>query len=219
MTTWLIILLALWTYPIASLVVVHLTRNKPELRKKIIKVCIILNVVTTLSLLTNISTTLKEFDWVILTSFYFTTSLLIWLLYHHKNIILKVLSVLLMICIFGAGYILGTVGALGVGFVTAEFSPREEIWLGDGIILKETLLGNAISDYRGKRVEVYKTIPWLPIIEWRKMKKEYFNMITYGNKLTVNYKPNEDKIYLSASWCWRRDKPVKNWADTLLIED
>lgn len=118
---------------------------------------------------------------------------------------------------FGLGYISGTVGALGVGFVVAEYDTDTEKWLGDGLIYKETSLGNAISDYRGKRVEIYKTISWFPILEWRTQKKEYFNLITYGNKLTVEYKPTENKIFLSTSMLWGKDKHTENWADTLIL--
>jgi len=218
MTAWLIILIALWTYPIISFIVLRLTRNKPELRKQLVWFCIISNLIAVFGLLTNISTTLKEFDWIVLTSFYFTTCLLLWLGFELKNKIFKVLSVLAMICVFGIGYISGTIGALGVGFVTAEYNPKAEMWMGDGIIYKETGLGNAVSDYRGKRVEIYRTIRWFPLIEWRIKNKVYEKYITImQSPLTVNYRPVEKKIYLAASMWWEREHKQIEWADTLSI--
>jgi hypothetical protein len=219
MTTWLITLIALWTYPIVSFIVIRLTRNKPKIRKRIIWYLILTNLIAAFGLLTNISTTLKELDWVIVTSFYFTICFLLWLGFQQKNTIVKILSVLVMVCVFGIGYLSGTIGALGVGFVTAEYDTRIEMWLGDGIIYKETTLGNAVSDYRGKRVEIYKTIPWLPLIEWRTEKKVYKNYITYmTSPLTVKYKPEEKKIYLSASMWWQNEHKQVEWSDTLSIE-
>ena len=195
MTSWLIILFGLWTYPIISSILLRLTKNKPTVRKQIFYVSFILTGLSLLSLLTNISTTLSELDWLLVSSIYFSASLVLWWTQFQTNKFLKIIGVIIMVFTFGLGYISGTVGALGVGFVVAEYETDTEKWLGDGLIYKETSLGNAISDYRGKRVEIYKTISWFPIIEWRTYKKEYFNLITYGNKLTVDYKPTENKIF------------------------
>lgn len=122
-----------------------------------------------------------------------------------------------MACIFGIGYFMGTVGALGIGFAVAEYEPRIEKWYDDCIIYKETPLGNALSDYRGKKVEVFKTISWFPIIEWRINKKEYFNILVYLTPLTVDYKATEKKIYLSASREWGKDRHIETWSDTLVL--
>ena len=120
-----------------------------------------------------------------------------------------------MFVVFGLGYFSATAGILGIGLVIEQYETDREIWLGNGLIYKENSLGNAISDYRGKEVEVYKTFSWLPIIEWRINDKSYYNVITYLNPLTVDYKPNEHKIYLSATMQWGKDKKIVNWSDTL----
>src|ERR1051325_11625938 len=252
MTEVLIITLALWTYPLLALLLVWLTRNKPTARKKLIRFSILLsllavfgiltNVSTTLSaidwilissiyfsvslllwilyfkqqiiysviaglgmvavfgILTNVSTTLSAIDWILISSIYFSVSLLLWILYFKQQIIYSVIAGLGMVAVFGIGYLSSTIGWLGLGFVVGEFTTENEQWLGDGLIYKEITLGNAIADYRGKRVEIDKTISWLPILEWRVKTKEYYNVITYMIKpLTVEYKPSEEKIYLSAS--------------------
>ena len=216
MTTWLITLIALWTYPIIGFILVRLTKKKPMLRKNLLWFCAVTVFVSAFGLLTNISTTLIEIDWLILSSVYLTICTLLWLGFELKNKIMKIISVLAMTCVFGIGYISGTIGALGVGFVTAEFTPETEKWLGDGLIYKETTLGNAVSDNRGKRVEIYKTIFWLPIIEWRIENKVYEKYITImTSPLTVDYKPDEKKIYLSASMWWENERKQEEWSDTL----
>lgn len=218
MTAWVIILFALWTFPVISFYMVKLTEKKKHIRNRIILLCVFLNSVAAFGLLTNISATLKEIDWLIVTSIYFTICILLWLGFYQKKKIVKISALIIMVCIFAIGYISGTVGALGVGFVTAEYEPSVEKWLGDGFIYKETSLGNAVSDYRGKRVEIFRTIPWLPVIEWRVQNKVYQNYVAIlTNPLTVEYKQSEKKIYLSASMWWENERKQEEWADTLSI--
>lgn len=219
MTTFLIILIGLWTYPIISFIVLWLTKNRLELRRQLIIASGILTVLAFLGLATNISTTLSELDWLVVSTIYLTISFALAWTQFQKNKILKVFGIIAMVLVFGGGYLSGTIGALGVGFVVGEYDTEYEEWLGDGIIYKESTLGNAVSDHRGKKVEIFKTISWLPLIEWRTEVKEYKEYITImTTPLTIDFKPEENKIYLSASMWWEHDKKNINWADTLIIE-
>jgi hypothetical protein len=215
--TWLIILIALWTYPIITLVLARLTKNRIIFRKRLIKITLIVTGLSIFGLITNISTTIKAVDWILVTSIYFSTCLFLWLSYYHFNKILRILAIVGMIGVYTVGYISGTIGALGVGFVIGEYDTKTDKWIGDGLIYKETPLGNAISDYRGKRVEIYRTISWIPIIEWRIMHKEYYNFITYGNDLKVEYQPDTKTIYLSATENLRKGSNLEIWSDTLKL--
>jgi len=219
MTTFLIILFGLWTYPIISFIVLRLTKNRLALRRQLIISSGILTVLALLGLQTNISTTLSELDWLIVSTIYLTISLVLAWTQFQKNKILKVLGIIAMALVFGVGYLSGTIGALGVGFVVGEYDTEYEEWLGDGIIYKESTLGNAVSDHRGKKVEIYKTISWLPLIEWRTQVKEYNEYVTImTTPLGVYSNPDLNKIYLSASIWWEHDKKYINWSDTLTIE-
>jgi len=218
MTTFLIILIGLWTYPIISFIVLWLTKNRLELRRQLIIASSILTALAFFGLATNISTTLSELDWLIVSTIYLTISLTLAWTQFQKNKILKVFGIIAMVLVFGVGYLSGTIGALGVGFVVGEYDTEYEEWLGGGIIYKESTLGNAVSDHRGKKVEIYKTISWLPLIEWRREVKEYKEYITImTTPLTIDYKPENNKIYLSASMWWEHDKKNITWADTLII--
>lgn len=218
MMTWLIILFSLWTYPILAYNLVILTKNRILFKKHLIKTTLIVTGFSIFGLITNISTTIKVIDWILITSIYFSVCFFLWLIYFHKNRILKVLAVIGMISVYSIGYISATVGALGIGFISAEHDTKVEKWIGNGLIYKETTLGNAISDYRGKRVEIFKTISWFPIIEWRILHKEYYSFITYGNNLKVEYHPDIKTIYLSASEHWGKKNEIKTWSDTLRLE-
>ena len=219
MTTLLIILIGLLTYPIISFISLWLTKNRPGLRKQIFYTSSFLTVLALFGLLTNISTTFSELDWFIVSTVYLTISLLLAWTQFQKNKVLKVLGIVIMVLVFGLGYFSGTIGALGVGFVVAEYETEYEECLGDGIIYKESTLGNAISDHRGKKVEIFKTISWFPIIEWRTEVREYHDYITImTTPLTVEYKSEKNEIYLSASMWWEHEMKYINWSDTLTIE-
>ena len=215
--TWLIILFSLWTYPILVYILARLAKNRILFKNRLIKTTLIVTGFSIMGLITNISTTIKAIDWILITSIYFSVCLFLWLSYIHKNRILKVLAIIGMVGVYSIGYLSGTVGALGVGFVSAEYDTKVEKWIGNGLIYKETTLGNAISDYRGKRVEIFKTISWLPILEWRILNKEYYNFITYGNVLKVDYHSDTKTIYLSASEYWGKNHELKTWSDTLRL--
>lgn len=212
----LIILFSLWIYPILSLVLLRLTKDRRQIRKKIWRISFMLSAIAILGSFTHISTTLSEIDWLIISSIYFTISLILWWTQFQYNRFLKAAGILGMVFIFASGYFAGTAGALGVGFAVAEMEATTEQWLDDGIIYKEVTLGNAISDYRGKRVEIYRTIPFFPFIEWRTQKKEYFNLSVCRNPLIVDYRFPENKLYLSAIKLQKRDIQ-KVWGDTLTL--
>ena len=218
MTEILIILIALWTYPLITLFLVWWTKNRQAIRKKIIWISVFASLTALFGLLTNISTTLSVVDWILVTSIYFTISLLLWLIQFRQKLILKIIAVVGMIIVFGIGYLSSTIGIIGIGFVVNEYTTDTERWFASGMIYKECVLGNAISDYRGKKVEIYKTISWLPIIEWRIKHKEYYNFITCLHPLTVDYRQGEGKIYLTTSALWGRDNHLETWADTLVIK-
>jgi hypothetical protein len=183
-------------------------------------------------LLTDISTTLSELDWIIVSTIYLTISLVLVWTQFQKNKILKIIGIIAIIIVFGIGYLFGTIGVIGVGFIVGECTVDYEKRLENGIIYKESRLGNAISNHRGKKVEIYKTIPWFPIIEWKILSKEYYCYFSFPTNNnyevidfdvvtaipTIEYKSTENRIYLSVSKWSEREKKQINWADTLTIK-
>lgn len=169
-----------------------------------------------LGILTNISTTLLEINWALITAPYlFVCSLLWWTQFQSKQII-KILGIIVMFIVFGIGYLSGSIGALGVGFVTAEHDYDYKKWFDNGLIYKEYSLGNAISDYRGKRIDINRTFKYFPIIEWRIESKKYFNLAVYGQPLNVNYNVEQKEFILSAKRQW--SDSTFHWNDTIRIK-
>jgi len=122
-----------------------------------------------------------------------------------------------MLFVFGLGYLSSTIGALGVGFICSEKIPAIVKKIDKDLIYKETALGNAISDYRGKKVEIYKTISWFPIVEWQIKQKKYFDFISYGNILNTKYIQATKTLYLETSEPYGKNKIII-WKDSIKIE-
>ncbi len=123
-----------------------------------------------------------------------------------------------MVFVFGFGVF------LGLDFIFVNNDAEAEKKFSNGLIYREYTLGHATTDNRGKQIKISKIVPWLPIIEVFIQEKIYDSLIcyydgkdpNYENKLTVNYQPNDNKIYLSA-FIWGGNEKRK-WADTLIIK-
>lgn len=209
-------MLSIWFYPVIAFFIVKGTRDNLSLRKGVLVATAGVSLMTVFGLCTGISTTLLELDTIFVTSVYFLVSLGVWIGIEQRQKLVRAICIVLGILIFGLGYISGTVGALGVGFVTMSLESTTVNWYDNGIIYKEKPLGNAISDFRGKEVEVYKTIAWLPIIEWRLADRQYFNSETYKNPLQVEYLSAQGTFILSLPDSVKVDGKI--WKDTLRVE-
>ncbi|WP_293306139.1 hypothetical protein [Pedobacter sp. UBA5917] len=213
-----ITLTALWAYPILSLIFFVFTKRKPKTRIWVISISIALTVLTTLALLLKISTISVSLNWLLVSGFYLSLSLILWWSQFQPNTFLKIVGALFMTGVFGIGYLSGTLGILGVGFIVADFETDTEKKWSDGIIYRERSIGNAISDYRGTRIEIYKTVAWLPVFEYRITQKEYYNVIAYPNEIKVNYEPNKHIIHLSANIVSVNDGGREKWSDSIKLK-
>lgn len=216
MSEFIIILVAIWTYPILGFLLFRFTKPNEVTRNRIIGSVTGISIIAVIGYLVDVSTTLTELDWLFFTIPYLLISIFLWLAFYHKTKAIKSLAVFGMALIFGLGYFLGSVGILGIGLGIGDYQTDAETWYDNGLIYKETSLGNAIADYRGKRVEISKTIPWLPIFEWEVETKEYFGRAVYKNRLEVEFNSNKKEFYLSTIDQFKDS--TEFWKDTLKIE-
>jgi len=215
MNIWIIIF-ALWLYPLAGFLLFKLTNRKLNLRRNILKVIILLTGIAILGQWTKISTTLSTLDWIIITApFLLCCSVLWWTLY-QPNKIIKTFGAIAMLVVFGFSYFISTVGILGVGFAIAKFETDKETWFDHGLIYKELSLGNALTDFRGKRVEIYRTLKWFPLIEWQIATKEYYNSMVYSKPLNAHYDETNEEFYLEVEKQWRDS--TYYWNDTIRLK-
>jgi len=216
MSEFIIILVAIWTYPIIGFLLFRFTKTNEIIRNRIIGTVTGISITAVIGYLVNVSSTSTELDWLFFTIPYLLISIFLWWAFYHNTKAIKSLAVFGMALIFGLGYFLGSVGILGIGLGIGDYQTDSETWYDNGFIYKETSLGNAIADYRGKRVEISNTIPWLPILEWEVETKEYFGRAVYKNRLEVEFNSDKKEFYLSTI-----DQFIDStefWTDTLKIE-
>ena len=73
------------------------------------------------------------------------------------------------------GFILGTVGVIGVGLIAAEFEPVSAGRLGERHRFEVVAYGNVTSADDGLAVNIYRTSPSLPFLERRVFSKRYLD--------------------------------------------
>jgi hypothetical protein len=190
-----IILSGFWLSPLLSYIFLSITENRKKIRTRILLLSFLLTFLTIIGLLTHISTTSSFFDWLMLSNIYLTTSLTLWWTQFQPIKYLKIIGLIIMICVFGYGYTLSTIGVVRLNFIINDYEMDEEKWFEDGLICKETSFGYVFSKDRGKRVEISKTVTWLPIFEYLKVEKEYLGYF-FDNNFSFDYKPNQHKVYL-----------------------
>lgn len=218
MNPFLIVLIALWAYPILSLIFLFLTKRELLIRMWGLGFIFTLTALTVLALFTKVTTISVSLNWILISCIYLSASLILWWTQFQSNKFLKIIGILLMISTFGLGYLSSTLGILGVGLIVAEYETDAEKKLDHSLIYRERSLGNAISDYRGKRIEIYKIVTWLPVFEHRIIEKEYFDIITYSNGLKVNYDPNKHTIQLSTKVLSIKNNREEKWSDTIVLK-
>jgi hypothetical protein len=194
----------------------HLSKELPKIGKPVLMVLGGLTVITIIAAWFGISFVNETLDWVFITIPFLFFCVLVWRTLFLKGRIGRILGIVLMVIVFGIGYLSGSIGALGVGFVTASMESDFTSVYDDGIIYKEYSLGNAISDYRGKRVEISRKLKWIPFLERDVVQKSYYNIIVYLDQLKVEYDDDLAEFSLKAT----RVTPdsTYTWQDSFRIE-
>jgi len=198
--------------------------NRSEFKKRVSGISFVLALTIFFCIQTSISTTSSKVDWLFIAILYLCISIVLFWAHYQKKGIVSYLGRHAMLPVFGVGYILGTIGFMVIGMVVAHNTVDAEIWLSKNLIYKESRLGHATSDYRGKKVEIYRTISWLPLLEWRIINKDYWLGAESGAPVEVLTEPLSIKLSEDASQLFvaahhpsnERSVP-KVWADTLHI--
>ena len=211
------LVIALWTYPILAFVLMKSVSKKEKIKNRLLKWLVEITVLVVISFLFKFSTIIPLLDWILFTIPFLLISCLLWLTQFQSNKLIKIIGIIFMVVVFGVGYLLSTVGLLGLGFIVAEYEPNRKMELSNNLEYRETWLGNAISDHRGKRFEVYQQIGWLPIMERRIACKENYNLIVYPDSINVQFDDLNHKVYLNTNQRKRNHEQI--WNDTLYLSN
>lgn len=205
-----IILTGLLLYPVLGLFLILLTKRKNGIQKMLLYTLSSLSVIALFGLWTNISTTCFVVDWILVSIIYLTICCSLWKIVFLKGYIYKIMGVFCMYLFFGLGYMMGTIGILGLGLSIGKDVPDYEKRISKNLIYREYRMGNALDYSNEKRIEIHKTFSWLPFIEWPVCEEIYDKEFIYEQTpLDIRYDPEESRVILSVS-TW--------WADTLDVK-
>ena len=212
----LIIVGGIWIYPFLSYFMIRFTKTNVLIRRNLIYSTFIITGLTCIGFLAQLSFTISSINYFFVSSLYLSVCHLLNITQFQEPKIIKILGSIVSFVVYGFGFIMGSIGLLGLGFVLGDVDADYEKWLGNGIIYREYDLGNALSDFRGKRVEISKTISWFPVIEHLSQEKLYSKSMDYYKPLIVDFDEKQTKIYLSQSIITKTKK--NNWTDTLILK-
>jgi hypothetical protein len=217
MDIFLITLISLWINPVLGFILARVTKNKSRPRRYITLIFAAIFIIQIISILFDITFTSITVDFIFTSIFYLGICFTIWVIVFHNKKILKVVGIILAVVIFSINYLSGTVGILGVGFVLYDWETNQEIKLEDNLIYKEVSLGMALDDFRGKRVEIFRQVGFLPI-ERKITEKSYYNEIPWSiKKLNVEYNSQTKEVYLLGVDTLKNNE-IEYWKDTLNIK-
>jgi|GEM_PF-5143380 len=173
MEGWLIIIVALWIFPVIAVITVRRLWLNKQLLKRLLLVFTASSLLVVVCMYLGISTSFSIVNWILFSSIYMTICLWFRTGGKHPNKWIKISIQLLTLIVWAIGYLSASLGALGIGFIVAECEPDVTQKVTNHIIYREYNLGNAISDWRGTRTSLYTTYTWLPFIEHKFFTKDY----------------------------------------------
>lgn len=216
MSAFIIVIFAFWFYPLLAYVAVRATTDKPIERYYLLWTTNSLGALAIIGLITGITTTSILLDWFLLMSIYGSACLMIWIYRTERGQKARYLAGIAQLSVFGIGYVFSTAGFLAVGFMVEAHVPTDIRNIDNNLIYKEIPYGNAVSDFRLKRVEITRTLPVLPVLEWPVIRKEYdASDELMAPPFGIYYNQQRQQVCLSASHLSDDTHRVETWSDTL----
>lgn len=209
MALFISIILSLWLYPIFAVVI-----SGKAIGKRLLFISLSSAAVIIAGIITGLSTRWDEFDCFLIFTLYFSLLMLLLYFYSFKNKVIKVIAGLLVFFSLIVGYILGSVGVLGLAAIVSGFKPARTIDLGDAYMYKQFSLGMAPESYRGTKISILKRPVWLPGLEYEIFTKtydrEYFSdkyipnntsayPTLYSDDFEVEFQPSNNRVILMDS--------------------
>lgn len=219
MSAFIIVIFAFWFYPLLAYTAIRATAERPTKRRYLLWTTYLLSGLALLGLSTGITTTSILLDWFLLMSIYASACLLIWIYRMEGGQKEHYLAGIAQLSIFGMGYVFSTAGFLAIGFMVEAHVPTDIRTIDTNLVYKEIPYGNAVSDFRLKRVELTRTLPVLPVLEWSILEKVYdASDELMAPPFGVYYNQQRQQVCLSASHLSDETHRVETWSDTLDVE-
>ncbi len=192
-----ITLYTLWLNPVLAFLLLKLLRKLGKW-KLVVIACGTKIVIYSIFVILDVSTTDIKVDFFISSFVYFCFWTIIWNTLYFEKGLFKTLCLIALFSFLTFNYCSSTVGILAVGFTLYDWETTQELKIDDDLIYKETPLGNAISDFRGKRIDIYKQSSFFPFLEYPFQSKSFLEIPPYRNVLEVEYDEKSKTLFLTA---------------------
>ena len=189
MTYFFLLELALLTLPILAYL---LYKNFPS-NKKIILVLLCLISILGLGLYYDITFKGDFLDFLLPIFAYMTYCYSVFHILKVRNKFVKVFACFIASLPIAVGYLVATLGLLGLMMISLDFESHRTVDLGDNSYFREYGYGNATTDDGGLKIDVYKFLPWFPIFEKKIFSKNVSSMHYNTTDLKVKLIAHLDK--------------------------
>ncbi len=135
-------------------------------------------------------------DMLLPVGLYLGYCILVFYLLEIDNKILKLATFIIGFIPIVLGYIMATVGVLGVMLISDELGATKSIYLQESLYYREYNYGNSTSSDGGTIIELYKSPIWFPIIEKRLLTKKVSNLQYDTDSLNMTLDLNKDSYRL-----------------------
>ncbi|WP_423147070.1 hypothetical protein [Rubrolithibacter danxiaensis] len=132
-------------------------------------------------------------DFVLPISLYISYCYLMFHLFQLKNKLAKFFACFVAAVPILAGYLVATLGILGLMMVSLDFESERTVDLGNDSYFREYGHGNATTDDGGLKVDVYKYLPWFPLLEKRIFSKRLSLMRYETSNLNIKLTTSGDQ--------------------------
>jgi hypothetical protein len=210
------IIISLLLYPVLGWIVVFFTKDKRPLLRKLLIVSGGMSFAIVLASVMGVITISSGVNWLLLTIPYLFLCLLLWTGKRWGSQLFKRLSNLLMIIVFGIGYLLSTIGSLFTLFAVSDLDTDQRLSLSKNLIYFERNIGQGPDpSVRMKEIEIYKKISWLPVFATKVHRVVYDEWNTpLQPQLIVSYSNEKNLLFLRSQVSGYR---TWNFSDTIQV--
>lgn len=200
MAAYIYIIASLLLYPVIGRFLVNKTNPFPQIQKKIVVILCIISLLVILSILADIITISQNLNWFLVTSIYFTVSVLFWSITTGKKAIYTNAWNLLKSATFTIGYIVATFGFFFVVLASFDLETDQRKWLTSELIYKERNIGQGPDpSVRLKKIAVYKRINLFPILAYGITAKTYDEwQLPLQKRLDVTFSHKDQTLLLES---------------------
>lgn len=207
---------AVWIYPVLSLMVVRMTSEHIPLRRKIFLISLASVLLTALCMMLGICTRSSYFNVWMVTNFYFVVYMGLWWQALRPDSIARVVAILVLFFILPIGYLFGTMYVTGRSGGNYNSFLAAEAWANKRISIK-AYRGSSYYLIGGLHVEVHKTVPFLPVLQYKVYEQDYHHSLAYCGKLEARYDAHKQELYMTVIAPWGMDTHTTDWGDTIKL--